>query len=173
MVVLASVTASVIGRAALGNTPFLHLPAFTVHHVGEYLLFAVLGLLAGGVGVVFTRVLYADRGRVRLGLAGPRVAAPGASAGCCWAACCCVLPQMYGVGYPVLGNGVAGGYAIGFLLVLLVGKMVATSLTIGIGGSGGVFAPSLFIGAMLGSAFGAGACSSSRPGSPARPAPTA
>ena len=70
-------------------------------------------------------------------------------------ACCCwSCPQMYGVGYPVLGNGVAGGYALGFLLVLLVGKMVATSLTIGIGGSGGVFAPSLFIGAMLGSAFG-------------------
>ncbi len=52
-----------------------------------------------------------------------------------------VLPQMYGVGYPVLEHAVGGQYAIGFLLVLLVGKMVATSLTIGIGGSGGVFAP--------------------------------
>ncbi len=65
-----------------------------------------------------------------------------------------VLPEMYGVGYPVLGNSIAGKYAIGFLIVLLLGKMVATSLTIGIGGSGGVFAPSLFIGAMLGSAYG-------------------
>ena len=62
---------------------------------------------------------------------------------------------MYGVGYPVLGKGVAGRLrASAFLLVLLVGKMLATSLTIGIGGSGGVFAPSLFIGAMLGAAFG-------------------
>jgi CIC family chloride channel protein len=61
---------------------------------------------------------------------------------------------MYGVGYPVLGNAVAGRYVVGFLLVLMVGKMLATSLTIGIGGSGGVFAPSLFVGAMLGSAFG-------------------
>jgi CIC family chloride channel protein len=61
---------------------------------------------------------------------------------------------MYGVGYPVLGKAVSGGYVLGFLLVLLLGKMLATSLTIGIGGSGGVFAPSLFIGAMLGSAFG-------------------
>ena len=64
---------------------------------------------------------------------------------------------MYGVGYPVLENAVGGRYAIGFLLVLLVGKMLATSLTIGIGGSGGVFAPSLFIGAMLGAAYGAAA----------------
>src|SRR5206468_4648471 len=65
-----------------------------------------------------------------------------------------VLPQMYGVGYPVLGNSMAGTYTVVFLLVLLAGKVVATSLTIGIGGSGGVFAPSLFIGAMLGAAFG-------------------
>ena len=58
MVVLASVTASVIGRAAFGNAPFLHLPAFTVDHLNQYLLFAALGLLAGVVGVAFTRVLY-------------------------------------------------------------------------------------------------------------------
>jgi CIC family chloride channel protein len=65
-----------------------------------------------------------------------------------------VLPQMYGVGYPVLGQGVAGAYSIAFLLALLAGKILATSLTIGIGGSGGVFAPSLFIGAMAGAAYG-------------------
>jgi CIC family chloride channel protein len=61
---------------------------------------------------------------------------------------------MYGVGYPVLESAIRGNYAVAFLLLLLVGKMLATSLTIAIGGSGGVFAPSLFIGAMLGSAFG-------------------
>jgi CIC family chloride channel protein len=65
-----------------------------------------------------------------------------------------VLPQMYGVGYPVLVRSVQGHYAIAFVLTLLAAKVVATSLTIAIGGSGGVFAPSLFIGAMLGSAFG-------------------
>jgi CIC family chloride channel protein len=65
-----------------------------------------------------------------------------------------VLPQMYGVGYPVLQNAVEGQYVIGFLVLLPAGKIVATSLTIGIGGSGGVFAPSLFSGAMGGTAFG-------------------
>jgi CIC family chloride channel protein len=54
----------------------------------------------------------------------------------------------------VIGWGFAGRYAAGFLLLLLVGKMLATSLTIGIGGSGGVFAPSLFVGGMAGTAFG-------------------
>ena len=65
------------------------------------------------------------------------------------------VPEMYGVGYPVLQNAVAGHYVILALLGLLAAKMLATSLTMWIGGSGGVFAPSLFMGAMLGSAYGA------------------
>lgn len=153
MVVLASVTASVIGRAALGNAPFLQLPPFTVDHVAEYGLFAVLGLVAGGAGVLFTRVLYAIEDACDAIWRGPEWLRP-ALGGVLLGLLLLVLPQMYGVGYPVLGAGVAGRYTIAFLLLLLVGKMVATSLTIGIGGSGGVFAPSLFIGAMLGSAFG-------------------
>ena len=153
MVVLASVTASVIGRAALGNTPFLHLPAFSVDHLSQYLLFAALGVLAGLVGVGFTRVLYWIEDACDWAWRGPEWLRP-AVGGLLLGGLLLVLPEMYGVGYPVLGDGVAGKYAIGFLLVLLVGKMVATSLTIGIGGSGGVFAPSLFVGAMFGAAFG-------------------
>ena len=64
------------------------------------------------------------------------------------------LPQMYGVGYPVMYKAVAGDYVLWFLLVLAAGKIIACSLTLGIGGSGGVFAPSLFIGATSGMAFG-------------------
>ncbi|CAN5656758.1 chloride channel protein [soil metagenome] len=155
MVVLASVTASVIGRAALGNDPFLDLPAFSVHHVQEYLLFALLGVLAGFAGVGFTRVLYAIEDLCDWAWRGPEWLRP-AVGGVLLGGLLLVLPQMYGVGYPVLGTSVAGGYGIAFLLLLMVGKAVATSLTIGIGGSGGVFAPSLFIGAMLGAAFGQG-----------------
>ena len=66
------------------------------------------------------------------------------------------MPELYGVGYPPLENAIRGQWAIWFLLLLLAGKMLATSLTISIGGSGGVFAPSLFMGAMLGSAYGHG-----------------
>jgi CIC family chloride channel protein len=64
------------------------------------------------------------------------------------------LPQMYGVGYPVMYKAVAGDYVLWFLLVLAAGKILACSLTLGIGGSGGVFAPSLFVGVTSGMAFG-------------------
>ena len=153
VVVLSAVTASVIGRVAFGDTPFLHLPVFTLVSPVEYAFYAVLGLLAGAVGVVFTRVLYAVEDACDWAWRGPEWAKP-VVGGLLLGLVLLVLPQLYGVGYPALQAGVQGRYAVGFLLVLLVGKLLATSLTIGIGGSGGVFAPSLFIGAMLGAAFG-------------------
>ncbi|WP_284740357.1 chloride channel protein [Amycolatopsis sp. RTGN1] len=152
-VVLASVTASVVGRAAFGNTAFLDLPPFTLHNPVEYLLFVVLGVVVGACGVLFTRVLYWVEDFCDWVWRGPEWLRP-AVGGVFLGGLLLVLPQMYGVGYPVLQNAVEGKYLIGFLLLLLVGKIVATGLTIGIGGSGGVFAPSLFIGAMGGTAFG-------------------
>jgi CIC family chloride channel protein len=156
MVVLSSVTASVIGRSVLGNSAFITLPAFHVQHVAQYGLFALLGLIAGVVGVGFNKILYRIEDACDAIWHGPEWARP-AVGGLLLGLLLLALPQMYGVGYPVLEHALAGGYALLFLLALLAGKIVATSLTIGIGGSGGVFAPSLFIGAMLGSAFGQGA----------------
>ncbi len=153
MVVLSSVTASVIGRSILGNNPFLTLPAFQIDHVVQYPLFGLLGLVAGLVGVAFSRILYAVEDLCDWAWPGPEWLRP-ACGGVLLGALLLVLPQMYGVGYPVLGKAVAGGYGIAFLIALLAGKAVACSLTIGIGGSGGVFAPSLFCGAMTGALFG-------------------
>ncbi|MFD1312567.1 chloride channel protein, partial [Streptomyces kaempferi] len=121
----------------------------------QYGLFAALALVAAGLGVGFSRFLYLVEDACDWLWRGPEWLRP-AVGGLALGVVLLVLPQMYGVGYPVLQKATAGGYAIGFLLLLLVGKMLATSLTIGIGGSGGVFAPSLFIGAMLGSAYGIG-----------------
>jgi chloride channel protein, CIC family len=152
-VVLASVTASVIGRAAFGNRPLLHLPAFTLHSGWEYLLFALLGLVIGAVGVLFSHWLYWIEDACDWLWRGPewlRPAVGGVLLGCLLLE----LPEMYGVGYPVLARAIDGRYVLWLLLMLMVGKIMATSLTIGIGGSGGVFAPSLFIGAMGGTAFG-------------------
>ena len=152
-VVLASVTSAVIGRAAFGNQPFLALPVFQVSSPLEFVFYAVLGVVAAAVGVGFTRVLYGLEDLCDRVWRGPEWLRP-AAGGVLLGLLLLALPQMYGVGYPVLQKGIGGGYVAWFLLVLLAGKMVATSLTIGIGGSGGVFAPSLFMGAMLGTAFG-------------------
>jgi CIC family chloride channel protein len=153
LVVLSSVTASVVGRSVLGNQPFLTLPAFRVDHLVQYPMFAVLGVLAAVVGVGFSRILYAVEDACDWAWRGPEWLRP-ATGGILLGLVLLLLPEMYGVGYPVLGRAVAGNYALGFLLVLLAGKILACSLTIGIGGSGGVFAPSLFCGAMFGAAFG-------------------
>jgi len=153
MVVLSSVTASVIGRSVFGDTPFISLPAFHVQHLAQYALFALLGVLAGALGVGFGKVLYRIEDACDAVWRGPEWARP-AVGGLLLGLLLLVLPEMYGVGYPVLEHALDGGYAIAFLLALMAGKMVATSLTIGIGGSGGVFAPSLFVGAVFGSAFG-------------------
>ncbi|OXY86383.1 chloride channel protein [Streptomyces diastatochromogenes] len=153
--VLASVTASVIGRAAFGDTAFLNLPDFHVAHLAQYGLFALLGVVAAAVGMGFARFLYLIEDACDWLWRGPEWLRP-AVGGLALGLVLLALPEMYGVGYPVLEKAAEGGYAVGFLLLLLAGKMLATSLTIGIGGSGGVFAPSLFIGAMLGSAYGTG-----------------
>jgi CIC family chloride channel protein len=153
VVVLASVAAAIVGRAAFGAQPFLSLPAFHVVSSAEYPLYLGLGLLAAVVGVAFIKVLYSVEDlcdRLWRWPAALRPAAGGLLLGLLLLA----LPQMYGVGYPVLERATEGHYIVGFLLVLIVGKLLATSLTIGIGGSGGIFAPSLFLGAMLGSAYG-------------------
>lgn len=152
-VVLASVAAAVIGRAAFGDHPFLTLPAFQVTSPVEFLGYALLGVLAAVAGVLFTTVLYRTEDLADRLWRGPEWLRP-ATGGVLLGLLLLALPQMYGVGYPVLQSGVTGHIAAGFLLVLLVSKVVATSLTIAIGGSGGVFAPSLFMGAMLGTAFG-------------------
>ena len=152
-VVLASVTASVVGRATFGDTAFLHLPLFAMRSPVEYLLFGALGVVVGACGVLFSRVLYWIEDACDWAWRGPEWLRP-AAGGLLLGGILLLLPEMYGVGYPVLQNALEGKYLLGLLLVLLIGKIVATSLTIGIGGSGGIFAPSLFIGAMGGTAFG-------------------
>jgi CIC family chloride channel protein len=154
LVVLSSVTADAIGRAAFGNHPFLSLPAFNFSSPLELVLYAGLGVLATGVGLAFVRVLYAGEDVADRLWRGPDWLRP-AAGGILLGLLLLAVPQMYGVGYPVLQQAVGGHYVILVLLALLAAKILATSLTMWIGGSGGVFAPTLFMGAMLGSAYGA------------------
>jgi CIC family chloride channel protein len=154
LVVLSSVTADAVGRAAFGSHPFLALPGFSFSSPVELILYAGLGVLASGVGLGFVRVLYAGEDVADRLWRGPDWLRP-AVGGILLGLLLLAVPQMYGVGYPVLEHAVAGHYVIAVLVGLLAAKVLATSLTMWIGGSGGVFAPSLFMGAMLGSAYGA------------------
>ncbi len=153
LVGLASVTAALVGRAAFGNHSFLSLPQFTFSSPVELVLYTGLGVLASVVGVAFISVIHGGEDLADRLWRGPEWLRPAAGGGLLGLVLLAV-PQMYGVGYPVLERAVAGHYAIAVLVSLLAAKIVATGLTIWMGGSGGVFAPSLFIGAMLGSAYG-------------------
>jgi CIC family chloride channel protein len=155
-VMLSAMAADVVGRQFLGSAPFLSgLPSgIALHHLSSYLLVAALAVVAALLGLAFAKILYATEdlcdkvwgNRPEWG----RPAAGGIALGLVLLA----VPQLYGVGYPVMYKAVGGSYALWFLIVLAAGKIIACSLTIGIGGSGGVFAPSLFIGATSGMAFG-------------------
>ncbi len=154
--ILASVVADVVGRAFFGSAPvFSQMPHnLAIAHDWQYLLVAVLGLAAALIGVGFHAILYkAEDICDVLWKDRPEWARP-AVGGVLLGLVLLALPQMYGVGYPVMTQAIAGNEVLWFLLILMAGKMLAASLTIGIGGSGGVFAPSLFTGAMAGTAFG-------------------
>jgi CIC family chloride channel protein len=155
-VMLSAMVADLVSRQFLGDAPFLSgLPAgISLHHLTTYLLIAGLAVVAALIGLAFAKVLYATEDLCdRLWKNRPEWARP-AVGGILLGLLLLALPQMYGVGYPVLYKAVGGSYALWFLIILAAGKIIACSLTIGIGGSGGVFAPSLFIGATSGMAFG-------------------
>ncbi|MEJ8279827.1 chloride channel protein [Pseudonocardia spirodelae] len=153
VLVISSVTANVVAEGIAGDRAILTLPHFDLGSPAQLPLYALLGLLAGLLGWAFARILYVVEDACDAVWRGPEWLRP-AVGGLLLGGLLLALPQMYGVGYPVLEAAVEGRYVVGFLLLLVVGKILAAGLTIGIGGSGGVFAPSLFIGGTVGTAFG-------------------
>lgn len=155
-IMLSAMVADVIARVFFGSAPFLtQLPeGIELNHIANYLLVALLAAIAGLLGIVFKNLLYKTEDLCdRIWGQRPEWARP-AVGGIVLGLLLLAVPQLYGVGYPVMYDAFAGHYALWFLLILAAGKMLACSLTIGIGGSGGVFAPSLFVGATSGMAFG-------------------
>ncbi|HEV3187779.1 MAG TPA: chloride channel protein [Acidimicrobiales bacterium] len=154
--ILSAVSADLVSRAFFGSAPFFsQLPHdLSIVHDPAYLLIGVLGLLAGLVGVGFKSFLYGFEDVAdRIWKGRPEWARP-AVGGVALGVLLLALPQMYGVGYPVMDKIIAGHDVLWLIVILMVGKIVASSLTLSIGGSGGVFAPSLFIGAAGGMAYG-------------------
>lgn len=152
-VVVSSVTATVIARSMLGDVPAFIIPAYSIVNPAEMITYVVLGLIAGVAAVVFVKVLHwfeelSDRltwipsfiqpvvGGLLIGTIG------------------LVLPQVMGVGYDTIEDAIHVRAGLLMLVVVLIAKLFTTSLTLGSGGSGGVFAPSLFMGAALGGSIG-------------------
>ncbi len=155
-VMLSAMLADAVAIPFLGDKPFLSgFPSgIALHDPRNYLLIAVLAVAAGLVGLLFKAVVYKMEDLWDVIWAGrPEWARP-AAGGVLLGLVLLAVPQLYGVGYPVMYKAVAGNYVLWFLLVLAAGKILACSLTLGIGGSGGVFAPSLFVGVTSGMAFG-------------------
>ena len=155
-VMVSAMVADAVAIPFLGDHPFLTgFPSgLAIHSPSDYLLIAGLAVIAALIGLLFKTVLYKMEDLWDLIWKGrPEWARP-VVGGLFLGLLLLVLPQMYGVGYPVMFNTIAGNYTLWFLLILMLGKMLATSLTLGIGGSGGIFAPSLFIGVTAGMAFG-------------------
>jgi len=157
-VVISAVIADVIAQAFEGDVRAFAVPAYRLVDPRELFLYALLGLLAAVLSVGFSRGLYAMEdlwdavpvpeylkpalGGAALGVVG--ILAFKADG----------FPRIFGVGYGTITDAALGRLALEVTLSLLFLKVLATSLTLGSGGSGGVFAPSLFMGAMLGSSFG-------------------
>ena len=151
-IVVSSVVAAVIGRAELGNRPSFDASGFALVSPAELWLYAVLGVLCALWAWGFVKLLYkledtaeairlpaALKGFIGFGIVG---------------ALGTFLPQILGVGYAVMQHVLDGHVGFTRAFVLAAMKPLATSVTLAAGGSGGVFAPSLFTGAMLGDGFG-------------------
>jgi CIC family chloride channel protein len=175
-VVVSAVTASTVSRIFLGERPAFSIPNYGVKTPWEVLLYALLGVISALCAVGFIRLLYWFEGRfdqwrfpdalkpavggLLLGvlafgypllLAAVGAPASDLSSGAVTAA---NLPAVFGAGFTVIEHSLNAQLALGVLLALVLLKPLATSLTLGSGNSGGVFAPSLFTGAVLGGAFG-------------------
>ena len=156
VIVLACVSSTVLSHHLLGTTLSLSLPYLDLSGDAQLGWVALLGAVGGVVGIGFMRLRFVildalTRAWQRLGV--PIWARPGIG-GLAVGATLLGLPEMYGESSAALNRALAGRYALTLLLVLCVAKMLATSLTLGMGFVGGVFAPSLFIGGTLGAAFG-------------------
>jgi CIC family chloride channel protein len=164
-VVISSVAASVIGQAFFGSMPAFQIETeYQITSVWEYAFFPILGVLSAVVGVVFVRTLYWAEDLfdgwksipewVKPAIGGALLGAVALSyplvTGLTWGR----MPQVFNVGYDMIDAALENQLLLGVVLTLMVLKLLVTIITLGSGGSGGIFAPSLFMGSMLGTGFG-------------------
>jgi CIC family chloride channel protein len=152
-VVLASATSWAMLRLLLGNNPLFQVPQYQLVSPLEFVVYAVLGVAGGLVSVVFTKLLLSMRERF---LRFPRktVWFQPLTGGLMVGMMGWFVPQVLGVGYKHVGEALNGGMAVRLMVLLLILKLLAVTISYASGNAGGIFGPSLFIGAMLGGIVG-------------------
>ncbi len=152
--VIASVASVMVSRSILGNEPLFHVPPYELVHPAELVAYAVLGIAGGLMSLAFCKGLLALRGWFGRLPASSRVVQP-AMGGLFVGAVLVLVPQVMGVGYEHVDQALNGRLALTTLALLGLVKLVATIVSYSSGNAGGIFAPTLFMGAMLGGALGA------------------
>lgn len=151
-IVIAAVTGTVVSRSFWSGGVLFQVPKFVLGHPTELLLYLGLGLMAGLLGLALMALIFGiSKGLAHLRL--PEWIAP-ALGGLVIGILGLFQPHALGVGYEAITEVFKGNFLFSSALILLLVKLLATSSCIGSGMSGGVFAPSLFLGAMLGAMFG-------------------
>lgn len=175
-VVIAAVSAAIVSQTFLGDRPAFTVPSYTLESPLSLLFFLLLGLISALIGIMFIRMLgwFEDIfddwkfplalkpavGALLLGLLGvlylqlPGVGFSSATEFQLGMPLIENIPHVYGSGFTFIEEALQGHVNFFLLALLVLVKPLATSFTLGSGNSGGVFAPSLFIGAMLGGAMG-------------------
>ncbi|MBI4540788.1 MAG: chloride channel protein [Gemmatimonadetes bacterium] len=154
-VVVSSVVAAVVSHSFFGNHPAFPIPVEYGYALTRevFVFYPVLGLLAGLVAALFIRVYFLmETGARRVPL--PAAAVPWVGGAVVGAMVYASNGVLVGYGHLAVSLEVFGRLPWSALLLLALGKIVATSVTLNAGGSGGVFTPSLYVGAALGGAFG-------------------
>jgi CIC family chloride channel protein len=152
-VVLASATSWLVLRMLLGNNPLFQVPQYQLVHPVELAIYALLGVAGGLVSVAFTKLLLFIRERFLQLPAWTRWFQPVAG-GLVTGMLGWIVPQVLGVGYGYVGDALNGKMAVQLMALLMVLKLLATTTSYSSGNAGGIFGPSLFIGAMLGGTVG-------------------
>jgi CIC family chloride channel protein len=153
-IVISSVAATAISRYFLGDAPAFIVPAYELISAWELPLYVILGLFCALVGVTFTKALYRLEDMFD-GLKFPEYL-KAFLGGLILGAMALVFPHLLGVGYAAIDLALIQKLSWWLMFLLVLCKILTTSITIGSGGSGGIFAPSLFMGAMAGGFFGTG-----------------
>jgi CIC family chloride channel protein len=153
-IVLASATSWMMLHLVLGDEPLFHVPAYQLVHPVEFLWYAVLGLVGGLVSVCFVKLLLWQRRHFQAMPKSTQWLLP-AIGGLTVGILGWFFPNVLGVGYAVVGQALNGQMVLGTMALLVLLKIVATATCYASGNAGGIFGPSLFIGAMTGGAVGA------------------